>query len=138
MTANRHFITFSHSISKSSLRVINTIYHLEAFKSFITQIIICLLYFFCERQPIWPYLFSYKGEVKRNRHFLTLFWPLIKTNLLLLFPGQKPHECHHCGKRFALGCNMKAHIKTHETSNGSATTGSTPDSHMGVAMETPV
>ena len=28
--------------------------------------------------------------------------------------GQKPHECKKCGKRFALGCNMKAHMKTHE------------------------
>ena len=30
------------------------------------------------------------------------------------FLGQKPHECHKCGKRFALGCNMKAHLKTHD------------------------
>ena len=29
--------------------------------------------------------------------------------------GQKPHECKKCGKRFALGCNMKAHMKTHES-----------------------
>ena len=30
------------------------------------------------------------------------------------FLGQKPHECNKCGKRFASGCNMKAHMKTHE------------------------
>ena len=30
------------------------------------------------------------------------------------FVGQKPHECTECGKRFALGCNMKAHLKTHD------------------------
>ena len=32
----------------------------------------------------------------------------------LNFVGQKPHECIECGKRFALGCNMKAHLKTHD------------------------
>lgn len=35
----------------------------------------------------------------------------------LSFTGQKPHECHVCGKRFALGCNMKAHLKTHDRGN---------------------
>ena len=33
---------------------------------------------------------------------------------ILYLLGQKPHECKKCGKRFALGCNMKAHMKTHE------------------------
>ena len=28
--------------------------------------------------------------------------------------GEKPHQCGKCLKRFALGCNMKAHMKTHE------------------------
>ena len=37
-----------------------------------------------------------------------------KSNNIILFSGQKPHECNKCGKRFALGCNMKAHMKTHE------------------------
>ena len=32
----------------------------------------------------------------------------------IIILGQKPHECKKCGKRFALGCNMKAHMKTHE------------------------
>ena len=36
----------------------------------------------------------------------------------LSFTGQKPHECHICGKRFALGCNMKAHLKTHDPNRG--------------------
>ena len=36
----------------------------------------------------------------------------------LSFTGQKPHECHVCGKRFALGCNMKAHLKTHDPNRG--------------------
>ena len=38
---------------------------------------------------------------------------LIKFGCFIL--GQKPHECIKCGKRFALGCNMKAHLKTHDT-----------------------
>ena len=34
--------------------------------------------------------------------------------MIYIILGQKPHECKKCGKRFALGCNMKAHMKTHE------------------------
>ncbi|XP_035208205.1 zinc finger protein 236-like [Stegodyphus dumicola] len=26
----------------------------------------------------------------------------------------KPHSCKHCHKRFALACNLRAHLKTHE------------------------
>ena len=40
---------------------------------------------------------------------------LLTHTLFFYFPGQKPHECYKCGKRFALGCNMKAHLKTHDT-----------------------
>lgn len=29
--------------------------------------------------------------------------------------GEKPHECHLCNKKFALQCNLKAHIKSHES-----------------------
>lgn len=30
------------------------------------------------------------------------------------FIGDKPHSCKHCHKRFALACNLRAHLKTHE------------------------
>lgn len=29
-------------------------------------------------------------------------------------PGDRPHECEICQKRFALQCNLRAHMKTHE------------------------
>lgn len=32
----------------------------------------------------------------------------------LLFIGNKPHACHICPKRFALACNLRAHLKTHQ------------------------
>ena len=28
--------------------------------------------------------------------------------------GSKPHACELCNKRFALACNLRAHMKTHE------------------------
>jgi len=28
--------------------------------------------------------------------------------------GDKPHHCHLCGKKFALLCNLKTHLKMHE------------------------
>lgn len=28
--------------------------------------------------------------------------------------GDKPHACELCNKRFALACNLRAHMKTHE------------------------
>jgi len=31
-----------------------------------------------------------------------------------LFAGNKPHSCHICPKRFALACNLRAHLKTHQ------------------------
>lgn len=30
------------------------------------------------------------------------------------FTGDRPHECEICQKRFALACNLRAHMKTHE------------------------
>lgn len=32
----------------------------------------------------------------------------------VLFKGDKPHACELCNKRFALACNLRAHMKTHE------------------------
>jgi len=48
--------------------------------------------------------------------------------LPLIILGQKPHECKKCGKRFALGCNMKAHMKTHEN----------PSSKYNIALYSPL
>lgn len=31
-----------------------------------------------------------------------------------MFAGDRPHECEICQKRFALACNLRAHMKTHE------------------------
>ncbi|KFB39893.1 AGAP009484-PA-like protein [Anopheles sinensis] len=31
--------------------------------------------------------------------------------------GDKPHVCEVCKKSFALACNLKAHMKTHEENN---------------------
>ncbi|CAH1959540.1 unnamed protein product [Acanthoscelides obtectus] len=28
--------------------------------------------------------------------------------------GDKPHSCQLCNKKFALACNLRAHMKTHE------------------------
>lgn len=28
--------------------------------------------------------------------------------------GDKPHACDLCNKKFALACNLRAHMKTHE------------------------
>lgn len=28
--------------------------------------------------------------------------------------GDKPHACELCNKRFALACNLRAHMKTHD------------------------
>lgn len=35
-------------------------------------------------------------------------------NLYLVVSGDKPHACELCTKKFALACNLRAHMKTHE------------------------
>ena len=42
-----------------------------------------------------------------NSFFFLLF-------LFRLLAGDKPHACELCNKRFALACNLRAHMKTHE------------------------
>lgn len=42
---------------------------------------------------------------------------LLIFNLLgffFFFSGDKPHACELCNKKFALACNLRAHMKTHE------------------------
>ena len=40
---------------------------------------------------------------------------IFKQNLVFfVLPGDKPHACELCNKRFALACNLRAHMKTHE------------------------
>ena len=46
--------------------------------------------------------------------FIRTHLPHCNQYQLLSFSGEKPHQCGKCLKRFALGCNMKAHMKTHE------------------------
>jgi hypothetical protein len=43
-------------------------------------------------------------------------WPPshIITGLIDRTTGDKPHACELCNKRFALACNLRAHMKTHE------------------------
>lgn len=38
-------------------------------------------------------------------------------SLFVFFTGDKPHACELCNKRFALACNLRAHMKTHEGKN---------------------
>ncbi|KAJ3642434.1 hypothetical protein Zmor_025223 [Zophobas morio] len=33
---------------------------------------------------------------------------------LCFVSGDKPHACDLCNKKFALACNLRAHMKTHE------------------------
>lgn len=33
---------------------------------------------------------------------------------LISLTGDKPHGCELCSKKFALACNLRAHMKTHE------------------------
>ena len=35
--------------------------------------------------------------------------------LSIFIVGDKPHECLVCGKKFALQCNLRTHMKTHES-----------------------
>ena len=41
--------------------------------------------------------------------------------MVLLRAGKKPHACQHCGKRFALSCNLRAHLRTHPAAAAAAT-----------------
>lgn len=44
------------------------------------------------------------------------FWLIINFSLfiILVVAGDKPHGCDICLKKFALACNLRAHMKTHE------------------------
>ncbi|CAH0388066.1 unnamed protein product [Bemisia tabaci] len=38
----------------------------------------------------------------------------LKSGISLSIGGDKPHACELCHKKFALACNLRAHMKTHE------------------------
>ncbi|GIY48042.1 hypothetical protein CDAR_499061 [Caerostris darwini] len=50
----------------------------------------------------WPTVANGRGKLKE----------CVITKLVAI--GDKPHSCKHCHKRFALACNLRAHLKTHE------------------------
>lgn len=39
---------------------------------------------------------------------------LIHYKFFFTLTGDKPHACELCNKRFALACNLRAHMKTHD------------------------
>ena len=39
---------------------------------------------------------------------------VVKSPLFCPFSGDKPFSCDICQKKFALSCNLRAHLKTHE------------------------
>ena len=41
-------------------------------------------------------------------------WNFFFNFSLSLFLGDKPFSCDICQKKFALSCNLRAHLKTHE------------------------
>lgn len=47
-------------------------------------------------------------------NFLPLFFYKKEVTRLIFVPGDKPHSCELCNKKFALACNLRAHMKTHE------------------------
>ncbi|OXA56916.1 zinc finger protein 771 [Folsomia candida] len=73
--------------------------------------------------------FPTPGDLKSHGYVHSGTWPYRctvcrrgfskQTNLknhLFLHTGNKPHACHfeQCNKRFALACNLRAHLKTHQ------------------------
>jgi hypothetical protein len=51
------------------------------------------------------------------RNNLIIRFISILTDFLSFFSsnaGDKPHHCELCGKKFALACNLRAHMKTHD------------------------
>ena len=46
---------------------------------------------------------------------LTVRFQLSTCNVhMFCVAGDKPHACELCHKKFALACNLRAHMKTHE------------------------
>lgn len=56
-------------------------------------------------------------HIKKSRQFNQFYFFHLRYfsyNIFLPYPGDKPHACELCGKKFALACNLRAHLKTHE------------------------
>ena len=62
-------------------------------------------------------MFTSQTSVKLVNIALTCLLKSIVWHVLMTFSsvlGDKPHECPTCQKKFALYCNLKTHLKTHE------------------------
>lgn len=57
------------------------------------------------------------------------------SRFLILFPGDKPHVCEVCNKSFALACNLKAHMKTHEEGGGTSISGADEEPHRATSSQ---
>lgn len=49
--------------------------------------------------------------IENNRYVRRIF----NGRIFLFVSGDKPHACELCQKKFALACNLRAHMKTHES-----------------------
>ena len=63
--------------------------------------------FFCSRRN-WIVAVIEDAMTLLLEFFSNLPW------FFVFISGDKPHSCELCHKKFALACNLRAHMKTHE------------------------